>query len=429
MSLDARSGMFQRSQRASCASGQPISQLMSQALANPELISLAAGFVDDSTLPVEETALALDELFADFASGRRALQYGSTIGDPGLRSALLEWTLPDAAARPSTLNNDRVLITSGSNQLLHLVAEVLLDPGDIVLCASPTYLVFLGTLANLGARTIGLASDDQGLIPESLEETLRALQASGEIERVKAIYIVPYFDNPRGVTMPSERVAAVIEIAKRWSIHQQIFVIADEAYRELRYSGDDTPSALSLDADGETVVSAGTFSKSFSPGVRIGWGILPSCLIGPVCDVKGNIDFGSPNLNQLLMLRIIENGVLPLHLERIRVSYETKLAAMLSAAEQYLRPFPDTNWTCPDGGLYVWAQIAAAMETGPGSVLWPQAIEEGVLYVPGQYCFAAEGVAAATNTLRLSFGVQSVDRIDAGVAALARAIEYAHRRA
>ncbi len=305
------------SRRATLAEGQPISELMSRALANPGLISLAAGFVDGQTLPVDIVRQVTSDLLGNEIEARAMLQYGTTPGLTALRQSILD-QFTSATSDGETL--DRVVITAGSNQLLHVVAESLLDPEDIVLCAAPTYLVFLGTIANLGARTWSIETDDFGMIPDALDAALQQLFRSGDLPRVKAIYLVPYSDNPSGITMPAERVQRIVEIAKQWSHRTRIHVIADEAYRELRYSGDDVPSARDFDEDGETVVVAGTFSKSFSPGVRVGWGILPEHLVGPVCAQKGNIDFGSPNFNQHLMAEVLRRGLFGQHVEKLRAS-------------------------------------------------------------------------------------------------------------
>jgi len=416
--------MFHPSQRANWAEGQPISELMARALANPRLISLAAGFVDQQSLPTEATDRALAGLFQDPDAAQAALQYGTTPGFPQLRERVLERALSadgsDSIAPPPTV--DQVVVTAGSNQLLHLVVESLLDPGDIVLCAAPTYLVFLGTLANVGARSYGVATDQHGVIPEALEESLRSMDAAGELARVKAIYLVPYFDNPCGVTMPVERLARIIEIAKDWSFENRIHVIADEAYRELRYSGEDVPSARSLDAEGDTVVVAGTFSKSYSPGIRVGWGILPRGLVDPVCNQKGNFDFGSPNFSQHLMHRVMRDGLFDTHVQTIRASYRAKLQAMLEAADEFLAPIEGVRWIKPRGGLYVWVQLPRQIDTGLNGDLFDLCIRHGVLYVPGQYCYPCEGEPAHCNTLRLSFGVQTCDKIREGVHALSRAI-------
>jgi 2-aminoadipate transaminase len=422
---------FNPSQRAAWAEGQPISELMARALASPDLISLAAGFVDQETLPVEETREALDALLSDESSARAALQYGTTPGYLPLRECLLERFLAsnagseragDWAIDCGSLSPRQVVVTAGSNQLLHLVAESLLDPGDLVLCAAPTYLVFLGTLNNLGARSLGIASDEQGMIPEALDETLARLENEGQLPRVKLIYLVPYYDNPSGATMPAGRRAEVVRLARKWSRGHRIHVIADCAYRELRYSGADEPSVRCFDEQGDTVIVAGTFSKSYSPGIRVGWGILPPDLVEPVCNQKGNIDFGSPNFSQHLMEKVLRLGLFDRHVERLQRGYRQKLDCMLEAADQFLGPLEGVHWMRPTGGLYVWLHLPPTMDTGPSGRLFDIAVREGVLYVPGQFCYPREGQQARSNTIRLSFGVQSCDGIRRGVEALARAV-------
>ncbi len=415
------SSALRLSRRAEWAEGQPISELMSRALAQPELISLAAGFVDQHTLPVEPTRQALAALLSDDAAARAALQYGTTPGYPRLRKVLLERFL-ESDACCHDLSLDQVVITAGSNQLLHLVSESILDPGDIVLCAAPTYFVYLGTLNNLGARSVGVATDPFGMIPESLEARLQRIRSAGDLPRVKAIYLVPYFDNPCGITMPLERRARIVEIAKRWSTAHQIHVIADEAYRELRYEGEDVPSTLTVDDDGDTVIVAGTFSKSYSPGIRVGWGFLPRHLVGPVCSQKGNIDFGSPNFSQHLMAQVVQQGWFDLHLSQIRREYQLKLSSMLAALDEQFGCLDGITWLRVAGGLYVWMQFPEEISTSPQGPLFETAIREGVLYVPGEYCYPAEGERTCPHTLRLSFGVQSRPKIVEGIASLARAV-------
>lgn len=413
------------SQRALWAAGQPISRLMHLALAHRELVSLAAGFVDDATLPAAEVSEAIGRLLGDARHARRALQYGTTPGHSGLREAVLSRLLAadHVTAAESPLTVDRVVVTAGSNQLLHLVADTLLDPGDIVLCASPSYFVFLGSLGNVGARAVGIETDDQGIIPQALDEELARRQRCGELDLIKAIYVVSYFDNPASITLAAERRGAIVEIAKRWSQAGRIYVIEDAAYRDLRYDGDDPPSLLSYDHEGDTVILAETFSKSFSPGVRVGWGFLPPELVAPLCEQKGNIDFGSPNFAQYVMAEVLELGLLEPHLEVLRDRYRAKRDAMVEALETSLGDLDGASWLVPDGGLYVWLALPEEIDTGSAGPLFQHALEEGVLYVPGEYCYPPAGQPARRNMARLSFGVQDADGIRRGVAALARAAQ------
>lgn len=416
--------MHSLSRRAHWAAGQPISYLMHKALAHPQLISLAAGFVDQATLPTDEVESSLSQLFSDPAAARAALQYGTTQGHPPLREILLE-RLRQADGGPESLataSPDEVIVTAGSNQLLHLLADTLLDPGDIVLVAAPTYFVFLGTLNNVGARAVSVEADGRGMIPESLQERLEALRQSGEVGRVKAIYVMSYFDNPTSVSMTAERRAEVVEIVKTWSTDHPIYVIEDAAYRELRYRGDDEASIRSYDDDSSHVIFVHTFSKSFSPGLRVGFGLLPPALVEPVFNQKGNLDFGSPNLNQHLLTKALETGLVDDHIAILQDSYRIKLDAMLAAADEHLKPIDGVEWRKTDGGLYVWLELPPHVDAGPDGPLFDTGIEEGMLYVPGQYCFPADA-GARRNTIRLSYGVQTVEGIHAGIAALARALK------
>lgn len=414
----------QLSRRAESAGGNPIGYLMHQALSRPELISLAAGFVCQDTLPVEAMRKANQLVLANDQQARHALQYGTTAGYAPLRQKLLERTVAadgqSLAESPHTL--DSVIVTAGSNQLLHLASETLCDPGDIVLCGAPTYFVYLGALEGLGVRSHGVATDDGGIIPEAVELALEQLDAAGELPRVKAIYVPSYYDNPASTTLAIHRREQLVEIARRWSRHGRIFIIEDAAYRELRYYGEDVPSILSFDDRGDTVIHAGTFSKSFAPGVRIGWGILPKPLIEPLLNQKGNLDFGSPNYNQRLMNVVMEEGLLDEHIEKIRAGYRDKLQAMLEAAQEHLAPIADVHWLDVEGGLYVWLKLPGHMEAGVNEPLFNAALDQGVLYVPGEFCYPAEGLPVEKNSIRLSFGVQTPDRIREGVRLLANAV-------
>lgn len=413
------------SRRAGWAGGEPIANLlMAKTLAHPELVSLAAGFVDQQTLPVEPTRQALEAVWSDPERARAGLQYGTTIGFPPLREAVLDRMVraDDQSRRELNLSIEQVVITAGSNQLLFLVGDTLLDPGDVVICGAPSYFVYLGTLENLGARTVGVEIDQHSLVPEAVEDELGRLEAAGELGRVKAIYVTTYFDNPSGVTLPAERRAALVEVAKRWSRQGKIYLIEDAAYRELRYYGDDVASLRAFDPEGDTVIHAGTFSKSFSPGVRVGWGILPTKLVAPVLAQKGNLDFGSPNFNQHLMASVLQRGLFDPHLSQLRDSYRKKIDAILGAADELLTPIEGIEWVRPTGGLYVWLRLPDQIDTGLSGPLFNRAVEEGVLYVPGEYCYPHDGRSPRKNMIRLSFGVQSCPSIRRGIEALARAI-------
>jgi 2-aminoadipate transaminase len=412
------------SQRSAWAADQPIGYLMHKALQHPELVSLAAGFVDQASLPAEAVRSSALALLEDPTVACAALQYGSTAGDAALREQVVaRLQASDGPGAPAT-SVEQVVLTAGSNQALWLLADLLLDPGDIVLCDSPTYFVFMGIVKNVGACAVGIASDEHGMQPEALEAELRRIEARGELSRVKAIYVVSYFDNPRSVSLAAERRGAIVDIAKRYSRGHTLYVLEDAAYRELRYAGDDVPSVRSHDAEGTHVIYAGTFSKSFSPGVRVGYAVLPKTLVTPMLELKGNLDFGSPHFSQRLVSKVLELGLFEPHVALLQRTYRNKLQAMLDALDETLGKSGVARYSRPTGGLYVWAELSDGLDTGPNGRLFQLAIEEGMLYVPGAYAFA-DAATAPRSFMRLSFGVQSAERIAEGVRRLARAIERA----
>src|SRR6185312_15875287 len=220
------------SARARWAAHAPISVLMQQALENPDLISLAAGFVDPHSLPAAAASSAAASLLSDPSRARVALQYGPTCGDTRLREQILERLLAQDASSTPAPALDQVILTAGSNQLLSLLVDALLDPGDAVLCDAPSYFVFTGLVQAAGARCIGVASDAHGMRIDSLEQALEQHAAAGTLSRIKAIYVVSYYDNPRGISLARERRAALVALAQRYSRHHRIYVIEDAAYRE-----------------------------------------------------------------------------------------------------------------------------------------------------------------------------------------------------
>jgi 2-aminoadipate transaminase len=414
------------SQRWQWGSKQPIGFLMEQAVQNPSVISLAAGLVDQTTLPDSEVRSACAALLADEAQARQALQYGTTQGAERLRLQLirhlaeLEGCLPDQLG----ISPDQLILTTGSQQLLSLVGEVLLDPADVVLVAAPTYFAYLGTLNGLGARSIPVAADADGMCADALEGVLRKLERSGELPRVKLIYVVSYYENPTGVSLSTERRKAIVEIARRFSRMQRIFVLEDAAYRELRYDGPALSSVWSFDADRGNVILAQTFSKSFSPGLRVGYGVVPRELVAPICDRKGNEDFGSANFNQHLLATIFERELYAGHVELLRTTYREKRDAMLAAADRYFRKFAGVEWVHPHGGLYVWMTLPGSIPTSFESPLFRRATAvDRVMYVPGEVCYAGPIESRPRCQMRLSFGTQTVAGIDEGMRRLANAVE------
>jgi 2-aminoadipate transaminase len=404
----------------------PISDLMARALAAPELISLAAGFVDHSTLPAGPTAHAVERLLTDDVEGRRALQYGTTRGDLKLRHRLIERMVAAGELAPERAGDaqHRTVVTTGSQQLLYLLCEALVDPGDIVLVESPTYFVFLGVLQAFGARTIGIATDEGGLRIDALEATLARLEAAGELGRVKFIYSIGEHSNPTGLSLAPERRPALVAAARRWSRDQAIYVVEDAAYRGLTFEGDEPASVWSHDPSGELVVHARTFSKTFSPGLKTGWGILPESLLGPVLNAKGNHDFGSAHFNGQLLEALLADGSVDRQVATLQALYRRKRDAMLGALDRELGGLrgEGVSWTHPKGGLYVWLTLPEGLDTGRDGAFFARCLEHGVLYVPGALAYPGEPGPPPGNGARLSYGVAGVDGIAEGIRRLAAAV-------
>jgi 2-aminoadipate transaminase len=403
----------------------PISDLMSRALGSPHLVSLAAGFVDHASLPVEATARAAVDLLGDSVEARRALQYGLTRGDPGLRRRLAQRLVRTEALSTDREHeiHERLIVTSGSQQLLYLVAETLLDPGDIVLVEAPTYFVFMGVLQARGARVIGVSTDSGGMRMDALEATLDALEVQGELDRVKLIYTISEHSNPTGLSLAADRRGALVELARHFSKRHRIFVLEDSAYRGLTYEGAEPPSVWSQDVAGETVILARTFSKTFSPGLKTGYAVLPEGLVEPIANLKGSHDFGSSNFAQVLLERVLEDGSYDRQVALLSAMYRRKRDALLRALDQYFGPMADgVSWTHPQGGLYVWLTLPEGVDTGRDGAFFARCVSEGVLYVPGAYAYPAEPGPAPANQARLTFGVTGEAGLAEGVRRLAAAL-------
>jgi 2-aminoadipate transaminase len=410
----------------------PISWLMEIALARPKLVSLAAGFTDNESLPVNEVREVLHEMLSAPKIGQAALQYGTTAGDPELRQITANQLLSaDEQAsgagklRPAReiYSPKRLLITNGSQQLLYMATEALCDEGDVILVEDPTYFVYLGIAQSRALKCRGLRLEKDGIDLAHLEEVLASLKRSGEIKRLKMLYLVSYFQNPSAVTTSFAKKKAALELLQRYEkfAGHPIYLLEDAAYRGLRFAGADVPSALAAGKFAERVIYAGTYSKPFATGARVGFGILPEPLLTVVTRIKGNHDFGSSNLLQQLLKRAITSGAYDRHLADLQMRYGCKAKAMLTALDEY---FPRTvKWEPPLGGLYVWARLPEKIATGATSKLFKTALENDVLYVPGQLCYCDDSARRKPNhEMRLSFGGATVENIGRGVERLGRVI-------
>ena len=422
----------------------PISWLMHAALSRPKLISLAAGFTDNASLPVAEARTALNQVLRSSKTGQPALQYGITAGDTTLRqltAAHLRKLDFQAASRlgatecwsdgamnptlqysntptlhPKIYSPERLLITGGSQQLLYLTAEALCNEGDIVLVEDPTYFVFLGILQSRGLRARAVRLERDGLDLAHLERVLQSLKRSGELRRVKLFYLVSYFQNPTGVTTSFQKKCGLLKLLKKFgrAAGHPIYLLEDAAYRGLRFAGNDVPSALAVSGAAERVIYAGTFSKPFATGVRVGYGILPEPLFTAVKHIKGNHDFGTSNLLQHLVARALASGIYGRHVVRLQKRYAHKARVMKQAIEKHFPPA--VEWWEPEGGLYFWARLPQGLPTGIKSKVFSTALKNDVLYVPGEICYADDPARRKPNhEMRISFGNASEKDIREGI--------------
>ena len=399
-----------------------ISWLMRLTLSRPNLSSLAAGFTDNPSLPVRETRRLAEAILSKASTGRAALQYGSTAGDPTLRELTSSHLMAEDSAalgkpaKRGAYSTGRMLITHGSQQLLYITTESLCDEGDIVLVEDPTYFVFLSILQSRGVRTRGIRLEKDGIDLSHLEEVLESLRESGEIRRLKMLYLVTYFQNPSSVTTSFEKKRAALALLSRYEKHagHPLYLLEDAAYRELRFEGADEASALCAPGGPERVIYAGTYSKPFATGARVGIGLLPEPLHTACLRIKGNHDFGTANLLQQLLAAALKSGDYASHLPHLRARYARKARAMAAAAIEH---FPKCiEWDPPRGGLYIWALGPKSLNTGMKSAFFKQALRAGVLYVPGELCFARDlSRRPSKSALRLSFGGAEASVIRCGM--------------
>ncbi len=433
----------------------PISWLMKLALDRPDLISLAAGFTDHETLPIEEVERATRDILRRPKTARAALQYGTSIGLPQLRRELLRrWQRQDGITlHAPRLTLDDCVVTNGSQQLLYLVTEVLCDPGDIVLVEDPTYFVYLGIVEAMGIRAVGFDSI------ANLASKLESLKRRRLLPRLKLLYLVTYFQNPTGRTWPWEMKRELLAIVKHYerAAGHPLYIVEDAAYRDLYFEGQDVPSFKTLDTRNERVAYTNTLTKPFATGIRIGYGILPPALMRAVLHSKGNHDFGSSNFLQTILARALANGLYERHLPQIAAAYRRKRDVMVAALDTTFRcrgasgkrqdsggmlttcasftskafgagkrsytGMVQARYEKPHGGLYVWVELDPRVKTGPNSKLFRRALDAGVLYVPGELCYCSDpSRPIPQNRIRLSFGAPTVEQIQKGIRLLADSI-------
>lgn len=412
------------SERSRRTSDSPISYFIKTAVETPGLISLAAGLVDESAFPNKEIAEVVAEMMADPKAAKAALQYGSTQGYAPLRDRVLKHVTAADGVTPGAINLSTadVVLTTGSQQMLYILCELLVEPGDIVIAEAPSYFVFHDCLKTSGARVIALPMDDGGMCMDSLQKTLDSMEKSGELSRLKMIYTVDYFQNPTGLTLAKDRRSKLVDLARRYSKDHRILILEDAAYRELRFEGEDTPSIKSFDRTNEFVVYTSTFSKPCAPGLKTGYSIVPSDLVRHICNLKGSHDFGSSNLCQHILNKLLETGAFQRHVEILRNVYRAKRDAMVGALAEQFADWPEVRWTRAAGGFYSWVTFPERIETGRDSELVKRSVREGVLFIPGELAHVPDAKGQMSkNQIRLCFGVEEPASISEGIRRLRRA--------
>lgn len=380
-----------------------IARLMTLALENPRLLSLAAGFTDNRTLPVAAVQAAVAAL-ADSPGEPEYLQYGTNQGRPGLRRRLAARLVALEPGLDAEALARRMLVTNGSQQALYLAMQVLCEPGDIVLVDRPSYFVCLEMLAGLGVQARSLPVDIDGRIDaDALRRRLAGLVASGEARRVKAVYFVSYFSNPSARSLSEdEKTAIAVALAEAGLV---VPVVEDAAYRELPFAAPHPArSVLGLPAWAEfPKLYLSTLTKPFATGLKVGWGACSDeAWLARMLHVKGHHDFGSANFNQAVCEQVLASGGLDAQLACIRPAYARKMRALHDALAAGGLAALGWRWAVPAGGLYLWLEAPAQLDTGLESAFCRACIEAGVLYVPGELCFGDE---APRHFARLSFGV------------------------
>lgn len=366
----------------------------------PEIISFAGGLPAPELFPVEEMKkVSLKVLEED---GEQALQYSPTEGFPPLREKIakrMEFVGVEAEA-------DDILITNGSQQGLDFSGKIFLNPGDVVIVESPSYLGAINAFKAYECKFLEVSTDDDGMIMEELEDALETT------EGIRMIYVIPDFQNPSGRTWSLERRKRLIELASKYDIP----VVEDNPYGELRFEGERLPSIKSMDTEGR-VIFLGTFSKTFCPGLRIGWVCASNEVLNKYILVKQGADLQSNSMSQRELDMFLEMYDLDAHIEKIKALYRRRRDLMLDTMKEH---FPsEVKYTHPEGGLFTWAVLPEHINARE---LMGKALEKNVAFVPGGSFFPNGG---NENTMRINYSNMPEDRIVEGIKILGKVIKEA----
>lgn len=367
----------------------------------PEVVSLAGGMPNISGLPLDVVGSAISDLLAQH--GPVALQYGSGQGVPELREQITEvMGLEGIAAHP-----DDVVVTVGSQQAVDLVTRIFCDPGDVVLCEAPSYVGALGVFKSFQCDVVHVEMDEHGLVPEALEQAIRAVRAAGK--RIKFLYTIPNFHNPAGVTLAMERRPRILEIARR----HDILILEDNPYGLLGFDSEPYRALRADEAEG--VIYLGSFSKTFSPGMRVGWALAPHAVREKLVLAQESATLCPPSFSQMAVSAYLSTHDWQGQIKQMREMYRERRDAMVQALEDFLPA--SCSWNVPDGGFFVWLTLPPGVDA---KGMLPRAVTARVAYVPGT-AFFADGYGS--SCIRLSYCYPTPERIREGVRRLAGVLE------
>ena len=372
------------------------------AMNDPETISFGGGAPATDALPVEEMREIAADVLRWETRGAEALQYGPVQGVAQLRKIVSEQLL---APNGISASPEDILIVNGGLETMNLLCQVFIDPGDVILCESPTFVHCVEIFEMFEAKCIGCETDEQGIIPEDVEKKILQYHP-------KMVYVIPTFQNPTGRTLPADRRKKLAELGSRYDV----LILEDDPYRDLRYSGEALQPIKAYDRTGHTVL-ANSFSKIFSPGSRLGYVYADHAIIEKMMDAKTATNSHTSMLPQILCAEFFARGLFDRHLEKLIAVHRERRDAMMAALEKYMPA--GTKWVYPDGGLFTWVELPGKIDT---TELLREAADYKVAYIAGAGFFVGD-TDEGKNCMRISFGNVTPEKIDIGMQRLGKLIQ------
>jgi 2-aminoadipate transaminase len=370
----------------------------------PGTISFCGGLPDPAIFPYEAVRAASERVINE--RGDLALQYSPTEGEPFLREqAALYLARQGEPAEP-----EDIIAVASSQQALDLLSKIFIDPGDSVIVERPCYVGAIQAFRAFGADFQGVEMDENGMIPDDLGRVVSDLVGRGR--KPKFVYVIPDFQNPSGINLTLDRRKRVLEIASDYDL----VIIEDSPYRELRYSGELIPSLRSLDCGGR-VVQMKTFSKVFSPGLRVGWIVAPPAIREKLVMAKQGTDLCTSAYTSILSAYLLRDGAVEDQIEVSKKIYARKVKVMCSALERHMPTIDSLTWSKPEGGMFLWLKLPEYMDTAD---MIQDAVRLKVAYVIGS-AFYYDG--SGRNAMRLNYSYPTEEQIEQGVERLSRLVK------